>query len=504
MAIITLPQPRTTLIDRVVGWFDPQAGLRRHHARQLLTRAYEAASPLSGGKPKRSGASANADHSADAATLRANARALKQNVPIIRAGLEARAAAMIGTGIVTKFEGPYADTLQTLWARWLRECDADGLRDLYGIQSGAFEAMDCDGEVLVRLRPRLPTDGLAVPLQLQLLEIDWLDSLRNEARGPNTIVNGKEYDPIGRLVAYWLYPQHPGEIGRFRASARGMSSPVPADQIIHLFHPDRPGAGRGITRLAPIIAKVKDLALLEDAELARKNLESRLSVIASGEVDSLVQQDASSSTPGDLGSLPGGGIVRVPPGLNLTTVAPNAVPGFEGYCKWIVHQVCAGGGWTYEQATGDVSEANFSSARVSLQNQRREIDRIRWITLIPQLIDGICAAFVRTAVLAGKVPRNAVAVTTYTHTPPKWEYVNPKDEVDTVLAEIAGGLNSISGAIRARGDDPEKIFDELEADVKNLQARGIWDALVFLLKGRMPTESTSTGALLAPTKKATK
>ena len=58
------------LVDRFVGWLSPQAGLTRHFARQRLARAYEAASPRDSWRPRRAGASANADHSADSATLR--------------------------------------------------------------------------------------------------------------------------------------------------------------------------------------------------------------------------------------------------------------------------------------------------------------------------------------------------------------------------------------------------------------------------------------------------
>ena len=78
----------TNPVDRFIGWLNPHAGLARHFARQRLQRAYEAASPRDTWKPRRSGASANADHQADASILRSKARALVQNVPYMRAGLD--------------------------------------------------------------------------------------------------------------------------------------------------------------------------------------------------------------------------------------------------------------------------------------------------------------------------------------------------------------------------------------------------------------------------------
>ena len=64
-----------TLLDRLIGWANPRQGLARHFDRLRLARAYEAASPRDGWKPRRPGASANADHMADAATIRTRARA---------------------------------------------------------------------------------------------------------------------------------------------------------------------------------------------------------------------------------------------------------------------------------------------------------------------------------------------------------------------------------------------------------------------------------------------
>ena len=88
------------------------------------------------------------------------------------------------------------------------------------------------GEVLVRFRERRVEDGLAVPLQLQLLEPDHLDSSKTEElSNGGYILQGIEFDALGRRRAYWLFPSHPGE-NRGRAL---VSRPVPARQVLHLF-----------------------------------------------------------------------------------------------------------------------------------------------------------------------------------------------------------------------------------------------------------------------------
>lgn len=469
------------LLDRVIGYISPRIGLRRHHMRAALARAYEGALKTDGWRPRRAGASANADHAIDAAELRARSRSLVQNVPYVAQALRGLVAQTIGGGIEPNWSGVHGDKLNTLWARWVNECDADGRQNYYGMQASAYRAMEQDGEVLIRLRWRRPTDGLAVPLQLQLLEIDWLDSTRNGAseRPGNLITNGIERDSLGRLVGYWLHDQHPGDATSWGRAARA-SRMIGADQIIHLHTVERPGQGRGFPRAAPIISRVRDLQVYEDAELARKNLESRLSVLASGDLaqfDTAPPGAAPSQDPRELGSLAGGQMIQLPPGMTTTVVEPKAAPGYVDYVKWQLHALAAGFGVPYEMMTGDMKEVNFSSARVRLQDFHREVEMMQWTHLVPRLCTPVCRAFERAAILASAVPQ---AVFPLDHSTPKWDYVNPEQEVQADLAEISGGLSSISEKLRRRGYKPDQVFAELAADIEKLRDLGLFDALAVM------------------------
>ncbi len=483
----------SNLLDKAIGFFNPMAGLRRHHMREVLTRAYEGASKRDGWRPKRPGASANTDHAMDGRELRTRSRALVQNVPYIAQGLRSLVANVVGTGIVPNWMGENAEKLNEAWAKWVSEADADGRLDLYGMQAAAYRAMEQDGEVLIRLRPRRASDGLTVPLQLQLLEIDWLDASRagRSERSGNTIVNGIEYDSLGRVAGYWLYDQHPGETTTL-ARARSTSHFVFADNIIHLFTPERPGQGRGFPRVAPVIARVRDFQVYEDAELQRKNLESRLSVLASGDVQLLGQNQevANPEKTDELGALAGGNIIQLPTGMNISVVEPKAAPGYVEYSKWQLHLIAAGFGVTYEMMTGDVSQVNFSGMRGRRLDFRREAEMTQWTLLVPRLCDRICRAFADAAALAGLVDAPNYKVD---HATPKWDYVNPDQDVKADLNEIAGGLSSISEKLRRRGYKPDAVFQEMAGDVKKLRELGLLDVLMMLQKGRAMAEGMTEG-----------
>jgi lambda family phage portal protein len=480
-----------TALDRLIGRISPRWGLARYHDRLRLTRAYEAAAPGDSWRPRRAGASANTDHRADAAIIRSKARSLVQNVPYIAAALRGLVAHTVGTGIVS-YPKTANDTLSTLYARWCAECDADGQRDWHGIQAAAYRTMEQDGEVLLRLRPRLSTDGLAVPLQVQLLEIDWLDgskgvtpgSLAGVAEG-NMVVNGIEYDRLGKVAAYWLYEEHPGEL-QVRRTLRTLSRRVDARWIIHLFAPDRPGQGRGFSRFAPVISRARDLALYEDAELARKNLESRLGVLLSGDASLLGNDNggAPSEAGGsakDLGQLPSGGMMQVPAGVNITTVAPNPAPGYVDTVKMQLHLIAAGIGVPIELMTGDSREAgSFSSVRARRQEFRLEVEAMQWLTLVPRLCDTVWRAFVQAAIDSGKLRPGSYPAD---HSTPKWEYVNPQQDAEAEIRLISCGLLTISESLRRRGYKPAEVFKEYQQDMDQLKAAGLLPILLTMLKG---------------------
>jgi lambda family phage portal protein len=481
-------------VDKVISIYNPDRGLSRMRSRQLLARAYEGASNKDGWRPKRSGASANTDHQADATSLRARSRALTQNVPYIAQGLRCLVSNVIGTGITPRWIGRDAEAYDRLWKEWSSVCDADGRHDIYGLQAAAYRAMQQDGEVLIRLRPRRVSDGLPVPLQLQLLEIDWLDSSKSMANGNNQIINGIEYDVLGRVAGYWLYDQHPGETSSpFRG--RSASRFIPAESIIHLYTSERPGQGRGFPRISPVIARVRDLQLYEDAELQRKNLETRLSVLGSGNMADMANPpspnepvDTAAAKAGDLGPLQSGGITQVPPGLNLTVVEPKAAPGYVEYVKYNLHLIAVGFGVTYEMMTGDVKDTSFSSARVSMLNFRRDAEVEQWVVFIPKFCDRVCRAFADAVELAGKAAANY----NVEHATPKWDYVNPEQDVKADLAEIAGGLSSFSEKLRKRGYKPELVFKELREDIDKLREGGVLDVMLKLLKGKALEEGDAS------------
>src|SRR5690606_15292551 len=131
----------------------------------------------------------------------------------------------------------------------------------YGLQHKIIEAVAEAGECLVRRRYRYTSDGLPVPLQLQVLEADFLDEMKSGTSGGNQIIQGIEFDALGRRAAYWLHQEHPGASTGMRSLE---SKRIPAEDVIHVFLPKRAGQARGYSWLAPIMQRLRNFDEMED------------------------------------------------------------------------------------------------------------------------------------------------------------------------------------------------------------------------------------------------
>jgi lambda family phage portal protein len=213
-------------LDRAIGAVAPGAGLRRvrqRHMIDVLARAYE------GARQSRrtegwiaAGTGANAEIAPALARLRDRSRDLVRNNPYAAKAVTALVSNMVGTGLMPRAKAAdpeVAALADRLWLDFAATADADGLTDFAGLQALIVRSLVESGEVLVRLRERRSEDSLAVPLQLQVLEADHLDSGRSGEIAGGFILQGIEFDALGRRREYWLYGPPRSSRGRRRSGA---------------------------------------------------------------------------------------------------------------------------------------------------------------------------------------------------------------------------------------------------------------------------------------------
>ena len=326
------------------------------------------------------------------------------------------------------------------------------------------------GEVLVRRRLRRSSDGLPVPLQLQVLEADFLDATKSGALGAGRLVQGIEFDPVGKRRAYWLHAEHPGDA--YGALQNGLQSrPVPATEIAHVYEKQRTQA-RGVPWGAPVIRSLRDLDDYEVAELVRKKTEACVTAIVFGD-DEAQQGIAPSVVDAD-----GNRVEQFEPGLiayarggkDIRFNQPSATGGYGEYKRASLHTISAGFRVPYELLTGDLSQVNYSSIRAGLVEFRRQIDAVQWQLFIPMFCAPVWRWFTEAAWAAGQIPSPIVPVE---WSPPKFEAVDPQKDAMANLLSIRSGTMTPAEVIARQGRNPDAVLAEIAATNAKLDALGL-------------------------------
>ena len=461
------------VIDRIVEAFSPTRAVERSQARMMLDqlekiRAYEGAK--SGRRTAGwtvSSASANAEIMPALNKLRDRSRDMYRNNPWARRGINVLVRAMVGSGVTPKFQN---ERTSTLWDQWQKQCDADGTTNFAGIIELAEKTRREAGECLIRFRPRRSNDGLEVPLQLQVLEPDHLDTYKNETLVDGGYIQaGIQFNVIGQRVGYWIYPDHPGEFVTTFFRANRQSVFIPASEIIHYYKRERPSQVRGIPELSTVLMGLRDLDDYRQALLVKKKIESCFTAFVTRNED--ISSSISSNSENRLvEKLAPGMITRLMPGESVEFAAPSSDGGADGYLKSELRAIAAGLGITYEQLTGDLSEVNYSSLRAGLLGFTRMIEADQWNLMIPGLLQPIMNRWIAVAIIA---KGGALVSPVIDWTMPKQPSTDPLKEVLASKEEIKGGGKSISEWIRERGSDPQKVFEEISKERQALSALGL-------------------------------
>jgi lambda family phage portal protein len=485
----------------------PQAALRRRQAQIALATLREYDAAQSGRRTasfRRGAGSANAEISRALPALRERSRELVRNTFIGPRALDVMTSHVIGTDLSIRFDtgSKVADkAAQVLWNDWVKACDIEGETGFNGILSLAFRSVLESGDAIIRMVDRPNSGGNIVPLRLHAGEGDLID----ETKDLGTIQSGKSRARLGvelgehdERLGYWLRDAAPGEPSRSLATSLN-SRLVPRDGIIHLFRRLRPGQVRGVPVFAPILMNARDYADLLDATVVKARMEACIGLIRkSNDTTSTLGGAVTGSSDADtLTSLRPGAVYRLPPGEDAMAFAPSGNTTFEPVSRTTLMAIAAGIGITYDQLTGDLSNANYSSLRAGKIEFRRLIADLQWNMLVPQAIDRIVERFLDRAVLAGLLRRRAEGYR-YTIVMPAHEPIDPKKDLEADILAVRAGRMSPQDFIEAWGRDWRQVMSEYKTFLDEADKAG----LIFDIDARQrtrigqPTDPTGGDAAL--------
>ena len=464
------------LLDRALASVSPELGLRRAKARAGIA-AHDRAARMNydAATVGRRGSSLRADAGdADAAATRRTrlahiSRDMIRNSPFATRAQAVIANNVVGDGIVPGVVGParvkkrgmaliraHLDTAAI---------DADGLNNLYGLQRVAMNCIVDSGEVLIRRRRRL-ADGLPLPFQIQVMEPDYLDTrFDGQTADGDTVREGIRYDRLGRRVAYRLFHHHPGASGRFGAFLTGESRWVPASEVLHVFRQDRPGQMRGVSWFAPVALKLQDNDDHLDAQLMRQKIAACFAAFIYSDEAEVALEDNLDAT------LAPGAIQTLGAGKKIEFSKPPGVDGFDTFTATVLRAIAAGMGITYEALVGDLSQVNYSSARMGRMEMDRNVSAWQWTMMIPRMMAPLAGWFLEAWEMVDGV--SLPAATGLTWTPPRRVIVDPSREIGALADEVRNGFRSRQDVIRSLGYDPEDVDREIAEDNARADALGL-------------------------------
>lgn len=460
---------KINFLERIISFLAPRIAVSRMRARMVLefaSRRYEAA----GGGRRFQGVSspstsANSEIGTGIVMLRNRARDLERNNPDMAQGLDVISTETIGSGITHKYSSSRVSKKFDEWA-YSTKCDPNGQMNYFGIQQLIMRSVPRDGEVYVR-RIRTPyVDENTPPLQLQILESDFIDVSDNRTlTNGNIVVQGIELEArTGRRVAYHIYKTHPGESFVSNAYTTIEKIRVPAEDIAPVFKVLRSGQLRGLSWASSVMLKMYDYADFEDAQLQRQKLAACFAAFI---IDANNVADGASAPPVD--KLEPAMIEVLGPGQDIKFGSPPGVDGFKDSALLYKRAISAGFGITYESLTGDYSNVNFSSARMGALRMYKNVDSWRWNMFIPQFSQVVSRWFLESLELMGTSTKNVSCKFTC----PRREMIDPSVEVPARIKEVRAGFKSLATAIREGGEEFEEVVEEIAASNAALDKKKI-------------------------------
>lgn len=401
--------------------------------------------------------------------LRGRARDLRRNHPLVRQyidmvstnvigdeGMTLRARVRTATGDLDKRMNA---RIEAAWEDWSDEVTTDGMFGLVDFQQLMIESLAIDGECLIRKIRSFAANRYR--FALQPVDPDLLDHqfFRSATDVENEIRLGVEVDKWGRPAAYWFWDRHPTDLINISARRRIR---VPADEILHIYRPDRVNQSRGTTWLNSIMFPARMLDGYVEAEVVA----ARTGAAKMGFFEQTDGEDYEPPAAGEnlrMEAVPGQ-FEALPPGYSFKPWNPDHPSvAFPNFLKAMQRWIASGLRVSYNTLANDLEGVNYSSLRSALRTEQDQWKKLQhwWAR---RVLKPIYAEWLEFAQLSGRLYLDSRDWSLYLAVkfmPRGWDWVDPLKDINATVAAIDNGLTSRTRALAEQGEDFEEIAEEL-------------------------------------------
>lgn len=363
--------------------------------------------------------------------------------------------------------------IENAFKRWgrLGSPTVDGRMSWLDCQRFVVESVARDGEVFVKkIRNSKYRDGFA----LQFLEADLIDEKKNETlMNGNEIRMGIEMDVAHKPIAYHVRTSHPGD--KYYHQHQGQKhTRVPADEIMHIYMPNRTHQTRGEPFMVSALSAMKHLQAYREAEvIAARIAASKMGMLTTPGGEEYIGDDTHENYMPVIDVEPGS-FHQLPSGYDLKMFDPShPTTGFAEFESAMLRGISSGLGVSYAALSSDLSSVNYSSIRQGALDERDGY-RALHAFMIEHFIEPIFREWLSSAMDFGDMPIPSSKFDKFsdnaTFRGRGWNWIDPLKEINAAVVGLNSGIVSMQDVAAAYGRDVEETFNQIARD-KELAAQ---------------------------------
>jgi lambda family phage portal protein len=283
-------------------------------------------------------------------------------------------------------------------------------------------------------------------------------------------VDGIELNQLRKPAFYHLLYEHPGDLFNYRGLFK--FERVPAKLVVHWFRATRPGQYRGIPEFTQSLGLFADLRRYRQATIAAAETASSFAAMLYTENP----PETTDSEPQNWEKIPIDRrmLTTVPAGWKMAQFkAEQPATGHPEFVRTCLTELATSHSTTYEIASGDYSNVNYSSGRLGLQRFHRAItvDRCR---MERTCLNPILRAWLAEAVAIRLIPAITTRSDEWLH---RWlwpatEMIDPLKEARGEQIDLENYGTTFSEMCARDGVDRDARLAEIARDVADFAAIG--------------------------------
>lgn len=450
----------------------------------VIKRVYEASQKSQYWPRRGDQKSGNSSMESAGTTLRSWSRWLDENHDLAVGIFDEITRKVVGVGariepMIRNSKGElHADAnrkLRELWKDWTSNLpEASRTLPWPMVESLACRSLFRDGEFLVQhLEAGAPIKHRAlVPYSIELIEADYLPFAlyQTSTKDRNRITHGVELTDWREPVAYYVYREHPGDIGMMSSTGiTGLITDykrVSADYITHAKFVRRFGQVRGVPLLHACLRRIEDIKEYEESE--------RVAARVAAAFCAVITRDANfmgASTVNDAGSRimemnPGMIFDNLSAGEKVETIGSNRPnPNLGAFRDDQIRAIAAGTGTAFSAIARNFN-GTYSSQRQELVESWIGYEMMQEL-LFSSFHRPVWRRFVDMALAAGLLRTRDIDMQTLYSADivgPAMPWINPVHETEAQGLGVAYGFKSRHMVIRENQYDPQDVDAQIVSD----------------------------------------